>query len=235
MAETGIDIINPGRQYNRNESLDSEKLIALEMGYKRQFNDKLSMDSTLFLNRLDGLGGQVDLGACADFLTASQPAVSLPTCERTTLENLLDGYAYGLELSMDWKVKQNWLLKIAYSHLQQDMQANRSDTIAKNSEKTQEETSAQNSLSLMSRHNLPQGFELDIWVRYSDSLSAPDISLPSLTTMDVRIAKRFGNMELSITGQNLLDSSHPEFVDVLSGQITTEVPRSIYGKISWDF
>ncbi len=235
MAETGIDIINPGRQYNRNDSLDSEKLIALEVGYKRQFNDKLSMDSTLFLNRFDGLSGQVDLGACADFLTASQPAVALPTCERTTLENLLDGYAYGLELSMDWKVKQNWLLKVAYSHLQQDMQANRSDAIAKNSEKTQEETSAQNSLSLMSRHNLPNGFELDIWVRYSDSLSAPDISLPSLTTMDVRIAKRFGNMELSITGQNLLDSSHPEFVDVLSGQITTEVPRSIYGKISWDF
>ena len=59
--------------------------------------------------------------------------------------------------------------------------------------------------------------------RYVDSLPR---DVPSYISMDVRMAWHYRNWEVSIVGQNLFDDRHPEFG-------TLEIPRSVYGRISF--
>jgi iron complex outermembrane receptor protein len=42
------------------------------------------------------------------------------------------------------------------------------------------------------------------------------------------------SLELSIWGQNLLDDRHSEFFSFHTSFLT-EIPRSVFGKITWSF
>jgi len=42
------------------------------------------------------------------------------------------------------------------------------------------------------------------------------------------------HLEFSVWGQNLLDGGHPEFASYKTPNVA-EVPRSIFGKITWRF
>jgi len=39
-------------------------------------------------------------------------------------------------------------------------------------------------------------------------------------------------LELAIVGQNLIDAHHPEFA---TPALRKEIPRAIFGKVSWSF
>ena len=75
--------------------------------------------------------------------------------------------------------------------------------------------------------DLPAHFQFDVASRYVDRLSNPRI--PSYFAVDVRIAWQYKRFEAALVGQNLFDNQHPEFAP------TQEVPRSIYGKLTWRF
>jgi iron complex outermembrane receptor protein len=82
--------------------------------------------------------------------------------------------------------------------------------------------------------NLPNEIQLDSWLRYVDALRAGGTS--PYITLDARLAWRpFPGLELALVGQNLLDHSHPEFSAEILENLSTEVPRSFYGKITWRF
>jgi iron complex outermembrane receptor protein len=81
--------------------------------------------------------------------------------------------------------------------------------------------------------NLPGDFEFDAVLRYVDNLNQRGPTVPSYMSLDLRLAWRAtDNWELSVVGQNLLDHQHPEFGGVAMRQ---EIPRSVYGKITWRF
>ena len=97
-----------------------------------------------------------------------------------------------------------------------------------------EEKSPEHQLSLRSMMNLPYNLQLDLWLRSVDELDAIDI--PDYTTLDARLAWRaLDTLELSIVGQNLFESRHPEFVDNQFNFFNTEVERSAYVKLTWEF
>jgi iron complex outermembrane receptor protein len=84
--------------------------------------------------------------------------------------------------------------------------------------------------TIQSIMNLPSDFQLDLTGRYVDRLPSPNV--PSYITFDARLAWEFRkHLELSVVGQNLW-GSHPEF-----GPAGTryEVPRSVFGKVTWRF
>jgi iron complex outermembrane recepter protein len=57
--------------------------------------------------------------------------------------------------------------------------------------------------------------------------------VPSYVSLDLRLGWRpVPNWELAIVGQNLLDKRHPEFGAPATRQ---EIPRSVYGKVTWSF
>jgi iron complex outermembrane receptor protein len=72
---------------------------------------------------------------------------------------------------------------------------------------------------------------LDAVIRYSGKLSNPDV--PSYTSMDVRYGwKLHPDVELSVIGQNLLDSEHPEFSAV---NARAEYDRGLFARVQWYF
>jgi hypothetical protein len=75
--------------------------------------------------------------------------------------------------------------------------------------------------------DLPAHFQFDVTARYVDSLPKPHV--PQYCDVDVRIAWQYRQFEVAIVGQNILDNQHPEF------DADQEVPRSIYGKLTWRF
>ncbi len=93
--------------------------------------------------------------------------------------------------------------------------------------------------------DLSRQVELDVWLRYADSLestgaSVPGVSvvdpnIPSYLTFDVRLAWRpTKDLELALVGQNLA-GSHREFNPTFVSTSVTEVSRSVYGKLTWKF
>jgi iron complex outermembrane receptor protein len=72
--------------------------------------------------------------------------------------------------------------------------------------------------------------------RYVDCLTSLDV--PSYITMDLRLAWRpRKHLELAMVGQNLLQTYHYEFgqsTEVAgTGWEVTEVPRGVYGTLTW--
>ena len=88
--------------------------------------------------------------------------------------------------------------------------------------------------SLRSGVTLPHNVRLDLWLRYVDSLERDQVD--DYTELDARIAwKPLRNLELSLVGQNLLNSSHYEFSNDFFGSPATMTDRSMYGKVTWTF
>jgi iron complex outermembrane receptor protein len=82
--------------------------------------------------------------------------------------------------------------------------------------------------------NLPGGLTLDVWGRFVDGLAYEDVE--EYFTMDMRLGYLINSkMELSVTGQNLVDSSRMEYIPQFLDTTPTEVERSVYGKVIWRF
>ena len=89
-------------------------------------------------------------------------------------------------------------------------------------------------ISLRSSMGMPGDLEFDLWVRYADNL--PSQNVGSYITLDARLGWRpHKDIEMSVVGQNLIDSDHPEFQPEMFATSLTEVERSVYGKITWQF
>jgi len=61
-------------------------------------------------------------------------------------------------------------------------------------------------------------------------------AIPAYVTLDARLAWRpIRNLELSVVGQNLLDSKHPEFQQEILPALRAQIPRSVYVQFDWQF
>jgi iron complex outermembrane receptor protein len=65
--------------------------------------------------------------------------------------------------------------------------------------------------------------------------SETNLHVPQYFSLDLRLAwKPRTNLEFSVVGQDLLNGEHLEYGPTLQSQ-TTEVGRSVYGKVTWTF
>ena len=93
-----------------------------------------------------------------------------------------------------------------------------------------------NQVYLRSAWDLREDLEFDLMARYVDSLAGLDV--PSYITMDLRLAWRpRKHLELAVVGQNLLQAHHREFPETVmsSPTLSTEVPRGVYGTVTWRY
>ncbi len=239
--------------FTGNKDIESETLFSYEIGYRRIFSETLTIDTTVFLNHYKNLAATRQ-ATCSDLgivdVTAQTGSLT-PLCQLNAngnppffnpnepfyvpvkIDNAMEGDGYGFEIAADWQVKDNWKLKLAYGFLQMDLHATDNNAVTTAIEPVFETLTAEHNMSLMSRHNLADNWELDLWLRYQDNVQG--VGVRSFVTTDIRIAKRVGDFEFAIVGQNLLDSQHPEYVDGLTGIASTEVPRSVYGQVSWQY
>lgn len=200
-----------------NPEFRSEELYAYELGYRIEPAKELSFDLAGFYNVYHDLNAPV-MGT-PFFVGAPVPHVVIP--ELTF--NSLYGVTYGTELSVQWRVTDNWKLMGSYSWLHMDLHPD--DSTAGDS--------PQNQFQIHSYWNVTRTIELNAAGYYVDSL--PDQHVPSYFRGDLGIVWRPSkNWEFSIWGQNLFDGHHVEFGSYRTPDLT-EIPRNIFGKVTWRF
>lgn len=201
-----------------NPELQSEELLAFELGYRASPAAGLSFDIAGFYNLYkklrDGMPG------APEFATSGPSRLIVAVDPKDKHQ----GRAYGFELAADWEVSDWWRLKAAYSLV--NVTADDYTREAGNAPLHQ--------ASLRSMMDLGGGWEFDLWPRYVDNLSA--FSIDSYISLDARLAWRpSANIELSLVGQNLLDSRRNEFEPEFLPMTATQNERGVYGKLTMRF
>jgi iron complex outermembrane recepter protein len=205
--------------------LQSERLIAYELGYRFHPADRFSLDVATFYNVYsDIIAGRPGV---PQIVAAPVPHVVMPI----NADNGMYGKTYGVEVAADWRVLPWWRLQAAYTYLQVLLDVEQGSLmVVENSDGR----SPHSQVSLRSSFELTKTVELDGWLRYVDPIES--LGLPSYTTLDLRLAwKPLPGVELSVVGQNLLDGEHQEFYQAGAFTIATKIPRGAYGKVAWRF
>lgn len=209
-----------------NHDLQSEELLSREIGYRSQLSADLNVDVAAFYNTYDNLVS----------LENNPPEFSPVPLLAKRFDNLMSGKTYGVELSGNWQVNPAWRLRGSYSWLQMRLSSKvgGSGQLAFGNE----DGSAQQVLHVHSQHNLGHNVELDANLYAMGKLVAlgpqAQTSVDSYTRFDLRLGwKPRPGLELSVTGRNLLEKRHAEFV---GDDVTASViPRSVLAQIRWTY
>lgn len=207
-----------------NPDLAAEKLTAYEIGYRSQWNPRLSWDIAAFANRYRSLS-QWSAGAPA-LAFSPVPHLTVPlvysnagTTTRT----------YGAELTVDWRALAWMRLEGTYARLFMDAPP------YDGTNADQAGLSPRDQASLRCLMDLNATTQLDLWLRHVGPLTAQTQRIAGYTTLDARLGwTPHKGLDLSLVGQNLLDSQHPEFSESATHP-TYEIPRGVYAKATWKF
>ncbi|TXI29393.1 MAG: TonB-dependent receptor [Nitrosomonas oligotropha] len=213
---------------NGSHHFNSEKLIAYELGYRRQFTPQASIDLAGFVNDYSQMR-DASFGTLS-FMTGLPRQLLLPL----TINNQGSALTYGFETSVDWKPKENWRLQSSYSFLHIDFSSNnlltKSDPTAGGISKV----NPQHQLSVRSNYDFSEKLQLNLWLRYTSNISFYNI--PSYVTMDAKLAYRpTKNTELFVVGQNLFSQNHREMGSEFIPIVPAFIPRGIYAGAQWRF
>lgn len=204
-------------------TFESEDLIAYELGYRAQINDKISGSISTYYNDYTNIRSTTP-GPTSSF--------DLPI----VFQNNLEGHTYGVEVSGDYQMLDWWRLHAGYDFLRENIHVKPGEVDFNNA--LNETADPQNQFSIRSSMDLPKNVEFDTGLRWVDSLminSGPtEGKVPSYFELNVRLAWHVTkNLELSIVGQNLLHDEHVEYGYPSPTNVAIE--RSVYGKIAWHF
>lgn len=200
-----------------NRGMESEEVIAYEIGIRKQVNEDFAWDAAWFFNVYDDLMSTRSIVAAPPFLTFFNGA---------------SAKTYGIELSSEMQMTRNWKMRAWYSYIQIDAST---DPLSAGSPDTLENSTPHNQAFIMSSWNWGCRHELDLYTRYVDNV--PNLAIRSYISADLRYSWRPNrNLELSVVGQNLLDDHHAEYgANSFTGEVTTEVPRSVYGMATFRY
>ncbi len=207
-----------------NPDLGAEKLTAYEIGYRAQWHPRLSWDVAAFANHYRGLSqwstGTPSLAfSPLPYLSMPLAYVNASTTTRT----------YGMEMTVDWRAL-DWLrLEGTFTRLVMNAppyDGTNPDVAG---------LSPRNQASLRCLMDLSATTQFDLWLRRVGPLTAQTQRIDGYTALDVRLGwmPRKG-LDLSLVGQNLLDSRHPEFTENAT-RPNYEIPRGVYAKATWRF
>lgn len=211
---------------NQSGDFDSETVVAYELGFRTQFHIDISVDIVSFYNRYNKLRS-IETGT-ASFSPIPAPHLSI----MSTTRNNVAGDVFGVEASFDWRATDWWRLRANWSSLYMDLHAKGSST--DNFFVRQEDESPERQFNFISSMNLSSDIDVDMTLRYVDQVKA--IGINDYVAIDARVGWQIDkNIYLALVGQNLFDSGHPEYQEVIFDVQQTEVERSIYAYIELQF
>ncbi len=239
-SEDGINITGSvipsanGSVFLRNSgshNFDTEYLIAYELGYRFRIKSNFLIDISGFYNDYDNL------------ITAEPSSVFVETSPQPTklifpitFENKGFGETYGAELSGKWDVTDWWKLNASFTWLEVQLHVDGSS--ADNFLQPLENKSPEFQFHFRSYLDLPKNFELDSLIYFVNKLEGDgsvENNIPGYTRLDIRLGwNPIKNINISLGVFNILDPDHPEFGPDRGG-FSTQVPRSVLGKFSYQF
>jgi len=204
-----------------NAAFASEKLVAYEAGYRAQIGTNASVSISTYYN---------------DYYDLRSTTTTAPFVFPLVFHNNLEGETYGAELAGNYQVFAWWRLHGGYDLLKEHIRIKPGQVDFNNA--LNETADPEQQFSLRSSMDLPRNTALDASLRWVDSLeinNGPTVgTVPSYFELDLRLGWRpVKNVELSVVGQNLLHSHHPEYG--FPSPTREEIQRSMYGKVTWRF
>ncbi|MGH7498626.1 MAG: TonB-dependent receptor plug domain-containing protein [Gemmatimonadales bacterium] len=194
--------------------LQSEEVLAAELGWRVQPHERVSLALSTFYNDYDNVRTA----------EPGPPPLGIPI----TFGNGVRGHTYGVELAAAYQVSSRWRLRGGYTFLRKDLSLKPGSNDLNRA--SAESDDPRHEFVIQSSADLPAGLELDAVLRYVSEL--PDPRVPSYGGLDLRFAwKPWERLELAVVGQNLLNDDHAEFIP--SGPLPRKVERGVYGKITW--
>jgi iron complex outermembrane receptor protein len=187
---------------------DSEVATDAEIGYRGQLSRSVSYSATLFHTDYDKL------------------RTVEPTASGLYIENLAKGATHGVEMWGSWQATDQWRLSagLVAQKIHTELKPESRDTSALIGLATSDPG---HYWMLRSSYDIDARQQLDVTLRYVGALRNPDV--PSYTTMDLRYGcKVRPDLEISITGQNLIGGTHAEFGDAATRSV---FDRAVFFKV----
>jgi iron complex outermembrane receptor protein len=209
-------------QFTGDTSINSESLIAYELGARFRLGETVSLDLTGFFNKYDQLRGS-RIGAPGVVL-APTPHVVLPL----TVDELVQADTHGVEAVLDWQLQPNWRLQATYSYLSIDGKVPVFPDIRASAPGGAD---PEHQATLRSLYDIGKRVRLDAAVRFVDDLEG--FNIDSYVAVDARLSWRpTDRLEFAVTGRNLTNDDHFEFgVDPSFATVPTAVETSVFASI----
>jgi iron complex outermembrane receptor protein len=205
-------------------NVESEELLAFELGYRLEPTQRLSFDVAGYFNLYDNVVFYHQ--GPPEFEPDPAPGHLLVPLEPRWNDH---GVGYGVELLAEWRVTDSWKLAGGYTWSQTRLHLNGNDG----------RENPEHQFQLRSYLNVTKDLELNAAAYFVDAIQTPLsqglMQHASYVRLDLGLAWRpHQQLELSVWGQNLMDDRHSEFSSFQTST-ATEVPRGLFGKITWRF
>jgi iron complex outermembrane receptor protein len=211
-----------------NPNFKNERLTAFEAGYRNAWTTSFSLDSTIFYNRYRDLVS-IEPGT-PTIETNPEPAHLLVP---SYLGNGLHGETHGLELFANWKPASVWTLSPGYAFFSMHLHPFNGSRDFTDAPLTEGNT-ADHQAQLRSSVSLTRSLQWNASAYFVNRL--PAVSIPSYTRVDTGLIWNAGeHVSLSVVGQNLIKSLHPEFAGPVATVQSDQMRRSAYAKLTWSF
>lgn len=199
----------------------SETVVAYEAGFRGQLAQWLAGSVSVFYN---------------DYRDVRSVGPTPQTIFPLVIGNDLEGTSHGLELAVDADVLPGWRVHGGYSFLRSDLGVRRGGADLNNA--LNETADPGHQFSIGSAFDLPRGVQLDLHLRWVDTLEVNNggqlATVPSYLDLNARLAVPLSeHLELSLVGRNLLEDHHPEIGP--PGPTRVEIRRSVFAKLAWRF
>ena len=210
---------------NGSAAYKAEQVLSYELGYRFSYARNAALDIALFYNDYHTLRS-----TSTQSLVFNNNEFTVPI----VFNNNNAGNTYGFEIANSWHMLEWWRWELSYSYLH---------TYLRDIKQSQNAFSPEHKVSLRAALTPCKDVTLDGWLRYSDTAQVVNpLSYNVLTatvkpyvTLDIRLAWQvLPQVELAVTGQNLLQDQHLEYIDE-SYALHTPIARTVYGKVSWQF
>ncbi|MGR3320086.1 MAG: TonB-dependent receptor plug domain-containing protein [Candidatus Anammoxibacter sp.] len=175
-----------------NNDLRPERLDSYELGYRGVFFDKLEFNVETYFTRYKNL---------------------ITTEFGFGLDNTSRADTNGFEVSLRYPFNSWFEIFTNYSFI--NFNAKISDNVSERIEGSPDDATPKQKVNLGLRFKSKNGFSANIDLQYVDRIKVIDQFVDDYLRIDLRLAKKFwnGRGEFAITGQNLQEDKHAEFMD----------------------
>lgn len=195
-----------------SDAFESETVIAYEAGYRRQIQERVSIDVATYVNHYDDLRSQ-------EFRPA-QPIL---------LSNKLNALTRGVETTSAVQLAKWWQLHLSHAYLWKDLTFDPGSTDP--TKGTSEANDPHNVFKVRSYINATERIEVDAFFRYYGALPAP--AVPAYDELDLRVGYRIKpGWDVSVIGNSLRHERHLEFI---AGTAPETYERSVTLRSVWRF
>lgn len=205
--------IAPGVPFIIGGNLQSEEMVAWELGWRLQAGRLASLSVSTFYNDYDDIRSA----------EPGPPPLGIPV----TFANGVAGHSEGVEIASTLQPTSTWRLRAGYTFLSRELHRKPGSADLNNA--TAESDDPKHQFLVESNLDLGRHVAWDAVLRYVDALPSPFV--PSYFGLDLRLAVRLApRLELSVAGQNLLQHRHREFIPSAA---TASIERGAYVKVTW--